>query len=49
MPPPNMAEAQVPAYFPQYAVPTLIDDNCNETIANFFCFGAFADQHSGVV
>ncbi len=30
-------------------VPTSIADDCNETIANVFCFGAFADQHSGVV
>ncbi len=44
-----MAEAQFPAYFPQSAVSTLIDDDCNETIATVFCFGAFADKHSGVV
>jgi hypothetical protein len=49
VPPPNMAEAQYPAYFPQRAVPTLIDDNCDETIANMFCFGAFAGQHCGVM
>jgi hypothetical protein len=44
-----MAEAQVPTYFPQHAVLTLIEDDCNKMIANVFCFGAFADQHSGVV
>jgi hypothetical protein len=44
-----MAEAQFSAYFPQSTVPTLINDNCNKTIANVFCFGTFADRHSGVV
>jgi hypothetical protein len=48
-PPPNMEEAKVPAYFPQCVVPTLIDDDCDKTIANIFCFGNFVDQHSGVV
>jgi hypothetical protein len=48
-PPPIMDKAHVPAYFPQHAVPTLIDDDCNKTIAKVFCFGAFADRHSGVV
>ncbi len=47
-PPLNMEEALVPAYFPQCAVPTLINDNCSKTIANALCFGTFADQHSGV-
>jgi hypothetical protein len=29
--------------------PNLIGDDCNESIANMFCFGAFADRHSGVI
>jgi hypothetical protein len=44
-----MVEAQFSAYFPQSAVPTLIDEDCKKTIANVFCFGDYADQYSGVV
>jgi hypothetical protein len=33
----------------QQPLPCLIDDNGNESIANVFCFGAFADRHSGIV
>ena len=29
--------------------PTLISENDNHSIANIFCFGAFADRHSSVV
>jgi hypothetical protein len=29
--------------------PHLIGDDCDESIANVCCFGAFANQHSGVV
>jgi hypothetical protein len=29
--------------------PNVIGDDCNESITNVFCFGAFADRHSGVV
>jgi hypothetical protein len=29
--------------------PNVIDDNCNESIANVFCYSAFADRHLGVV
>jgi hypothetical protein len=29
--------------------PNMIGDDCNESLANVFCFGAFADRHSGVV
>jgi hypothetical protein len=29
--------------------PALICDDTDESIANIFCFGAFADQHSGIV
>ncbi len=30
------------------STPNIINDNCNEIIANLFCYGAFADRHSGV-
>ncbi len=30
-------------------LPHLIDNDNNELIANVFCFGAFADHHSGIV
>ena len=36
------------AYIPTVQ-PNLILDDSNESIANVFCFGAFADRHSGVV
>ncbi len=46
----------IPALLPMQPVvhdpnmPNLIgDEDDNETIANLFCFGAFADKHSGVV
>jgi hypothetical protein len=29
--------------------PNLIGDDCNESIANVFCFGVFAERHSGIV
>jgi hypothetical protein len=29
--------------------PNVIGDDCDESIANLFCFGAFANRHSGVV
>jgi hypothetical protein len=29
--------------------PNVIGDDCDESIANVFCFGAFADRHSGVI
>jgi hypothetical protein len=29
--------------------PNVIGNHCNESIANMFCFGAFANRHSGVV
>ena len=29
--------------------PNVTGDDCNESIANVFCFGAFADRHLGVV
>jgi hypothetical protein len=29
--------------------PNLIDDDEDESIANVFCFGAFADKNSGIV
>ncbi len=48
-PPANMDAAQGPAFFPQGVIPILITDDCKESIANIFCFGAFADRHSGVV
>ncbi len=34
---------------PAVPCPNVIGDDCNESIANVFCFGAFADRHSGVV
>ncbi len=41
----------VPAYIPVHTDthPALIADDSNESIANLFCYGAFADRHSGVV
>jgi hypothetical protein len=29
--------------------PNVIGNDCNESIANVFCFGVFADRHSGIV
>jgi hypothetical protein len=29
--------------------PNVIGNDCNESITNVFCFGAFANRHSGVV
>ncbi len=29
--------------------PQVVDNNSNESIANIFCFGAFADKNSGIV
>jgi hypothetical protein len=34
---------------PDIPRPALICDNTDESIANIFCFGAFADQHSGII
>ncbi len=34
---------------PDVPSPALICGNTDESIANIFCFGAFADQHSGIV
>ncbi len=31
------------------SAPNIIVDNCNKSIVNVFCYGAFADRHSGVV
>jgi hypothetical protein len=33
----------------QISRPALICDDTDESIANLFCFGVFADQHSGIV
>ncbi len=51
-----MLELLIPALLPMQPVvhgpnmPNLIgDEDDDETIANVFCFGAFADKHSGVV
>jgi hypothetical protein len=54
---PNLVpELLIPALLPMQPVvhdpnmPNLIrDEDDNESIANVFCFGAFADKHSGVV
>jgi hypothetical protein len=48
-PPAIMEAAQGLAFFPQCVIHILITDVCNESIANIFCFGAFADCHSGVI
>jgi hypothetical protein len=34
---------------PDIPSPALIYDNTDESIANIFCFGVFAGQHSGIV
>jgi hypothetical protein len=44
-----MEAAQGPDFFSQGVIPMLITNNCEESIANVFSFGAFADRHSGVV
>jgi hypothetical protein len=31
------------------STPNVIVDNCNESIANVFCYGALTNRHSGVV
>jgi hypothetical protein len=33
----------------QASTPNIIVDGCNESIANLFCYGSFADRHLGVV
>jgi hypothetical protein len=37
-----------PAYGAQPG-PNVITDNADESIANIFCFGAFADRNSGII
>jgi hypothetical protein len=49
MPPPEMIEDPGPGYIPGCPIPVVIADNCNEMVANIFCFRAFADNHSGVL
>ncbi len=44
-----MIEDPGPGYIPGCAIPAVIADNCNEMVANVFCFGTFADKHSGVL
>jgi hypothetical protein len=34
---------------PDIPRPALIHDDTDESIANIYCFGAFADQHSGII
>jgi hypothetical protein len=34
---------------PAIPAPNVIGNDCNESIANVFCFGAFADRQSGVI
>ncbi len=49
VPPPvwmQLSNDLVPLAIP---APNVIGNNCNESIANVFCFGAFADRQSGVV
>jgi hypothetical protein len=38
-----------PGYIPGHAIPAVVADDCNEMVANVFCFGAFANKHSGVL
>jgi hypothetical protein len=45
----NMEAAQGPAFFTQGVIPVLITNDCKESIANVFCFGAFVYCHSGDV
>jgi hypothetical protein len=51
--PPMLPPMNVPIlhneYPPTIPGPAIIDDNTNKSIANIFCFGAFADCQSGVV
>jgi hypothetical protein len=47
--PPEMIEGPGPGYIPGRAIPAVMADNCDEMVANVFCFGAFANKHSGVL
>jgi hypothetical protein len=49
VPPPEMIGGPGPGYIPGRVIPAIIADACNKTVANVFCFGAFADKHSGVL
>jgi hypothetical protein len=49
VPPPKMIGDPGPGCIPGHAVPAIIADGCDEMVANIFCFGAFADKHSGVL
>jgi hypothetical protein len=49
VPPPEMIDNPGPGYIPGCTIPAFIADDCNEMVANVFCFGAFADKHSGVL
>jgi hypothetical protein len=49
MPPPVWVPL-LDKFVPPAAIdPNVINDDCNESITNVFCYGAFADRHSGVV
>ncbi len=36
-------------YIPGCAICAVIADDCEEMVANVFCFGLFANKHSGVL
>jgi hypothetical protein len=44
-PPYDIDAAPVHNVLLQQPLPHLIDDDGDESIANIFCFGAFADHH----
>ncbi len=48
-PPLSMDAAPIHNVFLHQPLPHLIDNDCNELIANVICFGSFADLHSGTI
>ncbi len=49
VPPPVGRQLNFEMVPPHIPGPVIIDDNGDKSCANVFCFGAFADRHSGVV
>jgi hypothetical protein len=47
--PPEMIGDPGPGYIPACAIPAIIADDCNEMVANVFCFGAYANKHLAVL
>ncbi len=47
--PPEMIDDPSPGYIPGCSIPAVIADDCNKTVANVFCLGAFANKYLGVL